>query len=103
MTDFYLGFGCNITEFIENLETSIEMSHSGQLGYINALGDLIDYRKYQGVTPEVLQNFSVFERLIRRARRCISKKMRIQWNSELDIDSLKKKEDTGSQSKTFKQ
>ena len=99
--DFYLGSGCNISEFIENLETSIEMGHSGQLGYINALGDLIDYRKYQGVTPQVLQNFSVVEMLIRRARRCISKKMRIQWNSELDIDSLER-EDTGPQSKTFR-
>ena len=34
--DFYLGSGCNISEFIENLETSMEMGHSGQLGYINA-------------------------------------------------------------------
>ena len=91
MTDFYPGSGCNISEFIENLETSMEMGHSDQLGYINALGDLIDYRKYQRVTPQVLQNFSVVEMLIRRARRCISKKMRIQCNSELDIDSLEKR------------
>ena len=89
--DFYLVSGRNISEFIENLETSMEMGHSGQLGYINALGDLIDYRKYQGVTPQVLQNFSVVEMLIRRARGCISKKMRIQWNSELYIDSLEKR------------
>ena len=41
--DFYLGSGCNISEFIENLDTNMEMGHSGQLGYINALGDLIDY------------------------------------------------------------
>ena len=89
--DFYLGFGCNISEFILNLETSMEMGHSGQLGYINAPGNLIDYRKYQGVIPQVLQNFSVVEILIRRARRCISKKMRIPWNSELDIDRLEKR------------
>ena len=69
----------------------MEMGHSGQLGYINALGDLIDYRKYHGVTPQVLQNFSAVEMLIRKARRCISKKMVIQWNSELDIDSLEKR------------
>ena len=52
---------------------------------------MIDYRKYQGVTPQVLQNFCVVEMLKRRARRCISKKMRIQWNSELDSDSLEKR------------
>ena len=39
--DFYLGYGCNISEFIENLETSMEMGHSGQLGNINALNRLI--------------------------------------------------------------
>ena len=32
VTDFYLGSGCNISEFIENLETSLEMGHSGQIG-----------------------------------------------------------------------
>ena len=67
------------------------MGHSGQLGYINALYDLIDYRKYQGVTSQVLQNFSVVEMLLRKARKCVSKKMRIQWNSELDIESLEKR------------
>ena len=64
------------------------MGHSGQLGYINALCDLIDYRKYQKVTSQVLQNFSVVEMLLRKARKCVSKKMRIQWNSELDTESL---------------
>ena len=77
LIDFYLGSGCNIWEFIENLETSMEMGHSGKLGYINALADLIDYRKYQGVTPQVLQNFSVAEMLIRRARKSISKKVEL--------------------------
>ena len=67
------------------------MGHSGQLGYISALCDLIDYRKYQGATSQVLQNFSVVEMLSRKARKCVSKKMRTQWNSELDIESLEKR------------
>ena len=44
--DFYLGSGRNISDFIENVESKTGISHSGQLGYINALCDLIDYRKY---------------------------------------------------------
>ena len=67
------------------------MGHSGQLGYINALCDLINYRKYEGVTSQVFQNFSVVEMLLRKARKCVSKKMRTQWNSELDIESLEKR------------
>ena len=89
--DFYLGSGRDISDFIENLESKTGMGHSGQLGYISALCDLIDYRKYQGVTSQVLQNFSVAEMLLQKARKCVSKKMRIQWNSELDIESLEKR------------
>ena len=89
--DFYLASGRDISDFIENLESKTGMRHSGQLGYINALCDLIDYRKYQGVTSQDLQNFSVVEMLLRKARKCVSKKMRIQWNSELDIESLEKR------------
>ena len=89
--DFYSGSGRDISDFIENLESKTGMGHSGQLGYINALCDLIDYRKYQGVTSQVLQNFSVVEMLLRKARKCVSKKMRIQWNSELDIERLEKR------------
>ena len=39
----------------------------------------------------VLQNFSVVEMLLRKARKSVSKKMRIQWNSELDTESLEKR------------
>ena len=60
----YLGSGRDISDFIENLESKTGMGHSGKLGYINALCDLIDYRKYQGVTSQVLQNFSVVEMLL---------------------------------------
>ena len=89
--DFYLGSGRDISDFIENLESKTGVGHSGQLGYINALCDLIDYRKYQGVTSQVLQKFSVVEMLLRKARKCVSKEMRIQWNSQLDIESLEKR------------
>ena len=38
-----------------------------------------------------MQNFSVVEMLLRKARKCVSKKMRIQWNSKLDIESREKR------------
>ena len=79
--DFYLGSGRNSSDFIENLESKTGMCHSGQLGYINALCDVIDYRKYHGVTSQVLQNFLVVEMLLRKARKCVSNKMRTHWNS----------------------
>ena len=53
--DFFLGSGRNNSDFIEILESKTGMGHSRQLGYINALCDLIDYRKYQGA--KFLQKF----------------------------------------------
>ena len=56
--DFYMGSGRNVSDFINNLESKTGMSNSGQLGYMNAFCDLFGYRKYQGVTSQVLQNFA---------------------------------------------
>ena len=70
---FYLGSGRNISDFIENLESKTGMGHSGQLDHINALCDLIDYGKYQGVTSQVLQNILTVEMLLRKAQKCVSK------------------------------
>ena len=83
--DFYLGSGRDISDFIESPESKTGMGHSGQLGYISALCDLIYYRKYQGVTSQVLQNFSVVEMLIKENENTGI------WNSELDIESLEKR------------
>ena len=72
------------------------MGHSGQFSYINPLCDLIDYLKYQGVTSQVLQNSSLVEMHIKTAQKCISKKIGIQWNSELYIESLENKKTLGN-------
>ena len=89
--DYYVGTVENIRRFLELLEKEHNASSSCQLGYINSLFELIDYRKFQGLSAAVLQNFSIVEIYLRRVRKCFSKKQRIHWNTALDIDTLENK------------
>ena len=73
------------------LQNEWRIGNSGQISYIHALIDLIDFRKLAGVSSAILHNFAVVEMFLKRARRCISKKMRMNFSMELDIETLERK------------
>ena len=73
------------------LQNEWRIGNSGQISYIHALIDLIDFRKLTGVSSAILHNFAVVEMFLKRARRCISKKMRMNFSMELDIETLERK------------
>ena len=73
------------------MENEWKLSHSGQLGYLNAIYDLMDYPKSTGVSSDILTNFSISDIYLRRAKKCISKRMKVRWNKELDIETLESK------------
>ena len=56
------------------METAHKITNSGQLGYIRAILELIDDRKFQGLPANILQHFSVVEIYLRRIRKGFSKK-----------------------------
>ena len=89
--DYCIGSVEHIRKFLENMETAHKITNSGQLGYIRAILELIDYRKFQGLPANILQHFSVVEIYLRRIRKGFSKKMRVQWSTSLDIETLEKK------------
>ena len=66
--DFSTGSTENIGRFMETMETEWKLGNSGQISYMHALIDLMDFRKFQGVSSSVLQNFAVVEMFIKRAR-----------------------------------
>ena len=51
----------------------------------------MDYRKSTGVSSDILTNFSISDIYLKRAKKCISKRMKVQWNKELDIETLESK------------
>jgi len=47
------------------------------LNYVKAIGDMVDFRKSNGVTDNALRCFSVTEVYLRRAKENLRKKRRI--------------------------
>ena len=89
--DYCLGSVECIQIFVSFMENEWKMSHSGQLSYLNAIYDLMDYRKSSGVSSDILTNFSISDIYLKRAKKCISKQIKVQWNIELDIETLESK------------
>ena len=79
-----------LTEFISCVREQWQMGYPGTIAYINALGDAIDYRKSKGGFKACKDVLDVVEILLSRTRKSISKKMRAEWNTTLDVDYLDK-------------
>ena len=75
-------------KFIDFLQDECKLGHGGRLGYIDAISDLIDFRKINGASDAVLRNLSATELYLKRARKTVAKMMRLQWSQDLDIDTL---------------
>ena len=58
------------------------------MGYIDAISEMIDFRKFHGASEAVFQKFSATELYLKRARKTVAKMMRLQWTQDLDIETL---------------
>ena len=43
------------------------------------------------VSSDILKNFSISDIYLKSAKKCILKRMNVQWNTELDIETLESK------------
>ena len=55
-------------KFSDCLQEECKLGHGGRLGYIDAISELIDFRKVNGASDGVLRKLSVTELYIKRAR-----------------------------------
>ena len=58
---------------------------------MDAITELVDYRKVNGASESVLRGRASTEIYLKKVRKTVSKMMRLQWTSELDIDALEAK------------
>ena len=65
-----------------------KLGHGGRLGYIDAISEMIDFRKLHDASEAVFQKFSVTELYLKTTRKTVSKMMRLQWTQDLDIETL---------------
>ena len=86
--DFSLCSHSLLFKFIDYLQDECKLGHGGRLGYIDAISELIDFRKINSASDLVLRNLSSTELYLKRARKTVAKMMRLQWTQDLDIETL---------------
>ena len=69
----FLRFCC---EDEEELTFDFWLGHGGLLGYIDAISEMIDFRKLHGAPDAVFRKFSATELYLKRARKTVAKIMR---------------------------
>jgi len=77
-----------VVQVFQLLAFECKLRHGGRLGYIDAISELIDFRKINGASDTVLGNLSSTELYLKRARKTVAKMMRLQWTQDLDIETL---------------
>ena len=75
--DFSLCSHSLLFKFIDHLQDECKLGHGGRLGYIDAISELIDFRKINGASDTVLRNMSSTELYLKRARKTVAKMMRL--------------------------
>ena len=86
--DCCLGSPAIIINFIKVITEYWKVSSSAALNYMKSIGDLMDFRKANGVTDDVLRSFAVGEVYIRRGKENLSKKKRVEYSRNLDLEQL---------------
>ena len=86
--DFSLCSPSLLFKFIDFLQEECKLGHGGRLGYIDAISELIVFRKVNGASDAVLRNLSATELYLKKARKTVAKMMRLQWTQDLDIETL---------------
>ena len=86
--DMSLGSALIVTNFLKTLQEEWQIGYSGCYNYLTSLGDLMDWRKSLNVTNECLRSFAVVKIYIRRGKRSLSKKIKMDWSRNLDLETL---------------
>ena len=86
--DYALGSPDFIISFLKYLKEDLKVQSSCALGYIKTLEELIDFRKISGVSDPVLRSFAISEVYVRRAKINLSRRKKIEYVRNLDVEQL---------------
>ena len=67
VVDFSLCSPNLLFKFINYLQDKCKLGHGGRLGYIDAISEMIDFKKLHGASEAVLRKFSATELYLKRA------------------------------------
>ncbi len=86
--DCCLGSPDMVINFLKVLIEELEISSSGALSYMKSLSDMMDFRKSSGITDDTLRSFATTEVYIRRGKENLSKRKKLEYARNLDLESL---------------
>ena len=89
--DFSLCSPNLLFKFVDTMQDDWKLGHAGRIGYLDAIAELMDFRKVNGASEIVLRGLMSTDTYLKKARKTVSKMMRLQWTSDLDIDTLEAK------------
>ena len=74
--DYCIGSPCLVSKFIEHSREVCSLTSSAQINYLQAIADMIDFRKFEGAAQSSARSFSLTEVCIHRGKRTLSKQKR---------------------------
>ena len=86
--DYCIGSVNLISEFVEHLQNYWHVRHSGVIGYVQAIHHFLDFRRSLGMETENISVFVASEIYLDRVRKCLTKQMKVEWNTVLSVDYL---------------
>ena len=86
--DCCLGSPSIVINFFKVVTEDWKISSSAALNYMKSISDLMDWRKANGVTDDVLRSFTVTEVYIRRGKENLSKQKKLEYGRNLDLEQL---------------
>ena len=86
--DCCLGSPSIVINFFKISTEVWKISSSAALNYMKSVSDLMDWRKSNGVSDNVLRSFAVSEVYIRRGKDNLSKKKKLEYSRNLDLEQL---------------
>ena len=86
--DYCIGSAQHICKFIEHIGKEWGLGSSAQFGYLQAITDLIDFRKSSGLSATVLGNLAVSEVYINRGKRALARRKLTEWSKNLSVEVL---------------
>lgn len=86
--DYCMGSVSMMSEFVTCLQDNWNVGYAGVIGYMNALSHVLDFRRFSIIDTTKIPVFLASEVYLDRVKKCLSKKMKIQWNTVLSVEHL---------------
>ena len=77
-----------LSGFVDYLKTEWKVGLSGVIGYMNALGHMLDHRRSSRICQNNLSIFIASEIYLNRVKKFLFRKMKAEWTKILSIEYL---------------